>query len=67
MQIRNWGNQFSSVYFHSKPYNGTWGTWWKHNIFTYIQYSCKGQESKWGEQTVWLIFEIKKHNFLNVI
>lgn len=32
-----------------------------------MQYSCKGHESKWGEQTVWLIFEIKKHNFLNVI
>lgn len=24
----------------------------ENNIFTYIQYSCKGQESKWGEETV---------------
>lgn len=26
-------------------------------IYSVQYYSCKGQESKWGEQTVWLILK----------
>lgn len=61
--------EFQFSLFHSTTYNGTRGTSRRPNIliFPYIQYSCRGQESKLGERTVWLNFEIKKHNFLNVI
>lgn len=59
--------EFQFSLFHSTTYKGTRGTERRLNIFPYIQYSCRGQESKLGERTVWLILEIKKHNFLNVI
>lgn len=39
----------------------------RNNIFTYTQYGCEGQKSKWDETTICLIFVINKYNFLNVV
>lgn len=39
----------------------------RNNIFTYTQYGCEGQKSKWDETTICLIFLINKLNFLNVV
>lgn len=42
-------NMFSSVYFHPNPLN----------VFTRAQYHCEDQtENKWGEQTIWLVFNL---------
>lgn len=38
----------------------------RNNIFTYTQYGCEGQKSKWDETTICLIFVINKLNVVKL-